>query len=271
MKKRKIIPLMLVLFLALTPLTARAETFYGGSDWNVTFTPEAAMVSSFKTQDMDDVINGLQPGDNAIITLVLRNDHDTETNWYMTNKVLHSLEDRSTNKDTYGGAYTYILTYTDPSGTETILFNSDTVGGENSDDDNAAAGEGLHEATDALEEFFYLDTLAKGQSGTIRLEVALDGETQGNDYQDTLADLQMNFAVELNTAPAVTPEPAQPQPSSDRRTETRNDEIVYLRPVKTGDDAMSIGFLAVMMGGGALLLGLAVYSLYRNRRSRKEG
>lgn len=28
------------------------------------------------------------------------------------------------------------------------------------------------------------------------MTVALDGETQGNGYQDTLAKLQMNFAVE---------------------------------------------------------------------------
>ena len=31
--------------------------------------------------------------------------------------------------------------------------------------------------------------------------MALDGETQGNDYQDTLADLQMEFAVELRDTP----------------------------------------------------------------------
>ena len=42
----------------------------------------------------------------------------------------------------------------------------------------------LHEATDALEDFFYLDSQTTGQQGTIRLRVSLDGETQGNSYQN---------------------------------------------------------------------------------------
>ena len=62
-----------------------------------------------------------------------------------------------------------------------------------------------------------LDTLAKGDKGRITLEVELDGETQGNDYQNTLADLQMNFAVELSrqrepertNTPTVTPQPSR--------------------------------------------------------------
>ena len=43
--------------------------------------------------------------------------------------------------------------------------------------------------------------------GIITLEVALDGETQGNSYQDTLADLQMNFAVELRDDLPTQPTP----------------------------------------------------------------
>ena len=52
----------------------------------------------------------------------------------------------------------------------------------------------------SLEEFFYLDRLVPGGDGIVTLKVELDGETQGNTYQNTLASLQMNFAVEKAVA-----------------------------------------------------------------------
>ena len=72
-----------------------------------------------------------------------------------------------------------------------MLYSSETVGGE-----DTAGGEGLHQATGALEDYFYLGRLESGEEGRVLLTVELEGETQGNDYQDTLARLQMNFAVE---------------------------------------------------------------------------
>ena len=54
--------------------------------------------------------------------------------------------------------------------------------------------------------FFSLDTLEPGENGTVNLTVGLDGESQGNIYQDTLAKLMMNFAVEDNSNP-TTPNP----------------------------------------------------------------
>ena len=196
--KKKISLFLLCGLLLIQGLPAHAETFYGDETWNVTFNSDNEMASSFKTSDINDVVSGMQPGDNVIITLSLKNDNQTATDWYMKNEVLYSLEDRSANGQTKGGAYTYRLSYrSNQGGEETVLFDSDTVGGE----DVSAAGEGLKEATSSLKEYFCLDTLSQSQSGVITLEVALDGETQGNDYQDTLADLQMEFAVELRDTP----------------------------------------------------------------------
>ena len=75
-----------------------AETFYGDDSWNVAFTAEKQMVSSFSTADINDVVGGMQPGDNVIITLDLKNQNPTPTDWYMQNEVLYSLEDRSASK-----------------------------------------------------------------------------------------------------------------------------------------------------------------------------
>ena len=204
------------------------------------------MESTFRTAELDDAVSGLQPGDDITFTLRLSNDSEAVTDWYMTNRVLYSLEDRSTNAATAGGAYTYFLSYTNAAGEENVLFSSDTVGGEHVSE----AGEGLHEATDALQDFFYLDTLSGSQAGTIVLRVALEGETQGNDYQDTLADLAMNLAVELMEA---APEPGAPR-------------II----VKTGDDRNLLPYYVAMAVSGVLLLILAIDNVRRRARAKRK-
>ena len=70
----------------------------------------------------------MQPGDRVVLTMKLKNEDSNATDWYMTNKVLDSLE-ASTNADANGGAYTYRLTYQNPAGQETILYDSERVGG----------------------------------------------------------------------------------------------------------------------------------------------
>ena len=244
---------LIVALSALLVVPSFAETIQGDSGWQVTFTGDKKMESNFKSSDMDEVIMGMQPGDRVIFTLALTNANDTATDWYMTNKVLSSLEDSV--GVAKGGAYTYILKYTNPAGTVKTLFDSDTVGG----DDISAAGEGLHEATSALKDYFYLDTLTKGQSGSITLEVALDGETQANSYQNTLADLQMNFAVELNNNPS--------SPSSPSTPGSRKPTAV----VNTGEDRENIPYLIAAAVSGCILLGLGIYGRRQRKQQREEG
>lgn len=264
--KKKICGFLLFGALLLTQATGVfAETLHGSSDWSVSFTDEEKMVSSFKTNDLDDTIYGLQPGDNAIIKINLKNQNKASTDWYMTNEVLYSLEDRSANAATGGGAYTYRLTYTDKKGQETVLFSSDTIGGDNVSE----AGEGLHAATDALEDYLYLDTLAKGDMGYVTLEVALDGETQGNDYQNTLADLQMNFAVEMAAASRTTrTDPEQPLHRDNAPTPQRQPA----RPtnvVRTGDELNLTPFIAAACVSGVLLFVFAVYCRRESVKQKK--
>lgn len=238
---------------------AHAETAYGDAGWEVTFTQDKKMSSNFRTADLDDVIYGLQPGDQAILVLALKNENEATTDWYMTNEVLYSLEDRSLNSATGGGAYTYRLTYRDKEGKVTTLFDSDTVGG----DTISKAGEGLHEATDALKEYFHLDTLGSQQGGFITLEVALDGETQGNDYQDTLADIQMNFAVELREAGKTTTSILSNSPRVNPRS-TRT-----IGTVRTGDETKLTLFIVITCISGLLLFGVSCYGIAERRKQKK--
>lgn len=258
-------------------LPVQAETFYGEDSWNVTFSSNNEMVSSFSTADINDVVGGMQPGDNVIITLQLKSENATATDWYMRNEVLYSLEDRSANRETGGGAYTYRLFYTDKDGEVNVLFDSDTVGGENDetvDEMLANMGEGLKGATNALKDYFYLDTMYIGEGGSITLEVALDGETQGNHYQDTLADLQMNFAVELRTD--LPNQPDQPDPGNppENVDDTRPDSPANpgrgTDIVRTSDESKLPLFMAISGITGAVLLVYCIYC-FREHNKRKEG
>ena len=188
----------------------------------------------------------LQPGDEVTFVINLRNDYSSATNWYMTSKIVDSLEE-GTAKD---GAYTYYLRYINNtnSANNRELFRSETVGGDSST--------GLLEVNKSLKEdydrngekYFYLDNLARGQGGQVLLTIALDGETQGNAYQDRLADLKMNFAVQIADQPG---------------TSTRAGNAP-----KTGDENNLFPYYVAMVISGFLFLYFALDS-YTDRLYKK--
>lgn len=246
-------------------MPAHAEDFKGESGWRVEFTPGNTMDSNFTSAEMAEAVAGLQPGDSITFQVGLENKNSASTEWYISNEILYSLEDRSRNGATSGGAYEYGLWYVDNGGDRHVLFSSDTVGGENSD----VLGEGLHGATNAMEDYFYLDTLEKDDGGRIELRVGLDGETQGNDYQDTLADLKLNFAV--TAAPKTTTNQPRPTPEPGSPDEDILDDPVPKEPwiVKTGDYRDFTGPAFLMAAGGAGMLLLVVLSILERRRACK--
>lgn len=238
MKKKILCLAMTVLMVVGASMTAQAEDFYGSTDWNVTFTGEK-MESNFTSADITEEILAIQPGDSISLQVNLKNASKNDTDWYMTNEVLESLED-SVEVAQYG-AYTYKLSYTDVAGAETVIYDSEVVGGE---EDLVPEGEGLHQATNSLEDYFYLDTLGVGETGVVYLYVQLDGETQGNDYQKTLAQLQMNFAVEI----------------------VNNGTII--KTVQTGDAAPIMIFSAIALCSGLVVLFLVMKQM-KDRREQK--
>ncbi len=232
-----------------------AEDYKGRDGWKVEFTGKR-MKSNFTTKYLSDAVYALQPGDSVTLGLTLSNKDGRASDWYMTNEVLSSLEDSQKAAD--GGAYTYILTYTDSRGRDTVLYSSESVGGEK----RTKAGPGLHEATDNLEDYFYLDRLGAGNSGRVKLQVALDGETQGNAYQDTLARLQMNFAVEkLSGSSSRTPRHGEePEPTPSGRIYTPGG-------VQTGDSSGVLLWSASALISGLLLI---LYAFLAQRGRRRE-
>ena len=192
------------------------------------------LTSSFTAADMTSAANALQPGDDVTYTITLKNNHSEETEWWMYNQVLASFEQ---NKIANGGAYSYRLTYSGPNNSRTI-YDSDTVGGE------TVGNEGLTSATSALKDYFVLGTLKKGESATVTLYVMLDGETQGNNYQNTLADLNMRYAVEIIL---------------------NNKDVV-----KTGDETQIMPYVIAATVSGVLLLCIAILRMGKSRKSRRQ-
>ena len=235
--KKKVFAFIVVLSLILTlPLAVYADHLSGGSGWTVEFTKDEKLESNFSSSSIADAARGLQPGDDLTVTIRLINSSGKTADWYMLNEIIRSLEDTQANAA--GGAYTYQLTYAPSVGPLVTLYDSETVGGEL----NGSEPEGLNEVDSALKNYMALETMRSGNSGTVTLKVSLDGETQGNSYQDSLADLRMRFAVELTPIGKI---------------------------IKTGDESMNVSpFYIGMAVSGLLFLVLAVDGL---RQRKKQG
>lgn len=236
--KRKFAAFLLILCLMLAlPVAANAETLNGASDWVVTFTTANRIVSNFGESAIDDTLRNMQPGDTANFKITVLNSGGKTVDWYMMNSVIKSLEDSSIAS---GGAYSYILTYTPSAGTSRELYNSNTVGGENSP---AGAGEGLNEINRTeLKDWIFLEQMATGRSGVVNLTVKLEGESQANVYQDTMADLRMRFAAEIVPTRTI---------------------------VKTGDEGTQLQPIYIgMAAAGVLALGLALEGAVQNKKKR---
>lgn len=264
--KRKIAGTFLLAGLVMSlAVPVHAETYSGDPNWGVTFTGDNKMESNFSLSDINDLASGMQPGDRTVINLKVRNDNGTPVDWYMRNEVLSSLEDGS-QKNATGGAYTYRLAYTDRSGAVTELYNSDTVGGDAGTNNEEIVNRmgGLRSATSSLKEFFYLDTLSRGEGGYVTLEVALDGEAEGNAFQQTMADLNMDFAVELRPNP---PGNRRSRGGEEPGTTPPASNVAGTGVVQTNDDNPIILYSALLVICGLLLL---IFCIWTWRKRREE-
>lgn len=240
-KMRKITTLLLALMTVLMMSQAAfAETYNGG-----TFSFDGSDINNGKADStIDEAIANLEPGDSVTFNFTYRNDCDEETEWYLENKVVTTLEEMGAKN----GGYSYkLVNYGAAEGTVTI-FDSDAVAGD--DEQNPDKTDtGLKSATNATQDWLYIDKLKAGQSGRTELTVALDGESQANIYQAKQGQLRIAYAVE----------------------KTATGETIYEhvpgKGVDTGDTSNLMTPL-MMFIGAAVLLVLAIFSF---RKDRKDG
>ena len=233
--KKILIGLLLAAMLVMSlGVSAMAADDLGGT---VTFDGKA-LSSNYSTASLTGKANGLLPGDEATIEITLKNnDPKEDTDWWMSSEILRAFEDSIA---AAGGAYSYHLEYIGPSKT-VPLYDSETLGGEKASGNNT----GLKEVNGALKNYLYLDTLKPGQTATVRLKIGLDGETEGNTYQNKMASLRMNFGVEL----------------------TRDGS----RVVRTGDNTDMMPYVIGSAASGLALLIVAIVLMSKKDRKPKEG
>ena len=256
MKKKTLKALLLAgVLLVSTAVSALAVFADETYPWNVTFNAKGNMEDTFSAKTVNDKLSHMQPGDTVTFRVALKNSYAETTKWYMENKVIESLEDSAAAAKDAGGAYGYKLTYAGSDGKPKTLFESDTVGGTVYVDKDL---QGLKEVPNTEnvkgDNFFYLYDLDSGKGGNVTLEVSLDGESQDNAYQDTLAELELRFAVEIPTTTKV------------RTAKTVNKKITA---VKTGDSNTPLLYIILAAAAGVVLLILAVAAI-KSRRKEAE-
>ena len=254
-RKTCILALALITAIAMTGISASAlsqsvdgSCYFDGSD----------IVSDFDSGEVATTISNLQPGDDVTFTVEYSNQSEDSTDWYMSNEVLQTLEKANASKKVEGtqsaenGGYTYELVAVDKNGNENVLFSNNEVGGEA----KPAGMEGLEQATNALDEWFFIQTLGKGESGTIRLNVAFEGETEVNDYMDTDGEVMIKFAVELT-----------PKGVSKDKSKKKYDG----KGVSTGDQTNLMPWIIAMLAAGLFLLLLALRSRRKDNEAQMGG
>lgn len=207
-----------------------------------TYTYNGSEIETSDVADLEATLSGMEPGDSIVIKQEYVNGADNETEWYLRNSVIRILE---TSAEMNGG-YSYKL---EAGGN--VLFDSDAVGGEDSESDK----QGLDQINDAItgegaeEEWIHIDTLGSGDSGTTTLTVALDGESQANEYMSTEGELDIQYAVE------------------DVGTEG---EIIYkYKKIDTGDTT-NLGLTIAAFLGALVLLILAIINYRKDRKDGEE-
>ena len=195
MKKKILCLAMTVIMAAGVHTTAFAKDYQGADGWQVHFTGDK-MESNFENKTVSDELATIQPGDSIELKVQLKNSNKGETDWYMTNEIIQTLEEAQESAE--GGAYEYKLTY---------------VGSDNT-----------------------------------------EGETQGNGYQNTLAKLRMNFAVEKVKV---------------SNTITKTKIVKTTNTVKTGDTARVLLFCVLALISGLILLAYGIYTYNKNTKKRR--
>ena len=218
---------------------AFAESYDGG-----TFSYDGSRINNSKAAaTFDEEIANLQPGDEMTFTFTYKNDSDESTEWYLENKVVKTLEEQ----DAVNGGYTYELVNDGKEKGHVEIFRSKAVAGyEDANQDKA--DKGLTSATNATEDWLYIDTLKPGQSGKTTLKVALDGESQPNSYENRNGQLRIAYAVEETAV---------------------GEDVIKRRVVDTGDETNLFIPVAAFVGAMILLI-LAILSYRRDRKDGEE-
>ena len=182
-------------------LDTKAEAATQSIGWDVTYSGNG-FSSNYDVSK--STITSVMPGDTIVFRVNYINGSKDASDFYLSTDIINSLEEKSIGggeSNAAGGAYSYKLGYT-VKGVETIIYDSETIGGDTSVVAGLKQVQG--QAGDGSGAYFNLGKLEAGESGTINIEIALDGNSQDNSYMAKLATLDVKFGAEKSvTEPEV--------------------------------------------------------------------
>ena len=216
---------------------------------------------------IQNALNSMEPGDSATINFTLKNNYEKPVDWYMLNDTLKPFEadsrvDADNKRTVDGGNYTYQLLYKNSHGENVDLYDSASVGGDNS--------QGLEDATNALDDpnMFKLDTFNPGDSSNLTMHFEIDGETQKNNYQDVLGQLQVRFGAQRDVPEKKEPEHKEEEVKKVEKVVKRSRRTVYTP--YTGDTSNLPYFVLIELVLANLLIVIVwSYIVYRRRQEAK--
>ncbi len=260
--------------------------------WEVTFVGDGMKETG--NGDLVQMLSNLQPGSSAEYTIYLFNDCDEDVDWYMWNKVWKTMEDMGAAKD---GGYTYELLYfDDPDSDEaTVIYSNAQVGGvepsveetptpetpspiarniasnagTDAQEETTPSSGGLFNATQrsGMEDYFHLGTFAPGAKKSMKLTMAIDGETHANNYFDTMAGTQLRFAAEpVDEGGETIYQDVPGEPTY--QTDPSRTRYVGGNLPQTGDMLPAISILCLF--AGCIVLAIGATSYLNDRKKRKE-
>lgn len=228
------------LLVAVMVMSFSLPVFAAGEN-TVTF-DGSQMISNLSDASFD----GMVPGDEATVSIQIMNTSNKPADWYVKNDIFSAL---ANGRESAGGTFSYELIYDG-----NVIYASDSMV------DNETAN-GIADQIRALNEFVYLDTLEPNEPKMISLHVAVEGETQRNAYQNSLANLRMSFAATNEEGQRVV------------RNEIRyaNDEAAARTTsvvVQTGDGFNLNMMMTLFVACGVAVLALAIVCLIKDRKRR---
>ncbi|NLU25356.1 MAG: hypothetical protein GXW99_11755 [Clostridiales bacterium] len=179
--KRGIISMLLIAclaaFLIPTALAAEQPTVtYDGNKISYNYTD---------TNQFGTAFEGMQPGEARTLEITLSNTSGETANFFMDTAVIKAFEDAV---KANGAAYQVAMDVVQD-GTATNIYggtSGSTVGGNNN---------GLYDLNGNLNKTFLAAKIPADKTAQVRLTVALDGETNNNNYQALTGTFQFNFSV----------------------------------------------------------------------------
>ena len=175
--KKKIIALACAMVL----LLGMTSTVYA-ADSSVKYLGNNNFETNFAANGFMDTFSGMLPGDSREESVVLTNTSDKTVDFYMNTKVAKAFEDI---EGIAGGAAYSVKLSVVKNGEETVVYgngeNAAVIGGNES---------GLNVLDSSLSDNLMVATLAKGESATVKLSIALEGESFGIDYNAANQDFE---------------------------------------------------------------------------------